>query len=104
MALSTIPRRSRSRPQGKYLARIRLAVFQRDGFVCLHCGWAPVVPADYDGTRTIGEMYVCPKTGKFRCRLLELDHVYPHILGGKFRVENLQTLCNSCNARKGASI
>jgi 5-methylcytosine-specific restriction endonuclease McrA len=104
MAVSTTGKRSRSRPSGKYLARIRLAVYSRDGFACLRCGWAPDLPDGYDGHRTLGETYRCPRTGNFRCRLLELDHIHPHVLGGKFRIENLQTLCNSCNARKGAKV
>lgn len=35
---------------------------------------------------------------------LELDHIYPFKLGGRFEIDNLQALCNSCNARKGATV
>jgi 5-methylcytosine-specific restriction endonuclease McrA len=33
---------------------------------------------------------------------LTLDHVHPWSLGGPDTPENLQTLCRSCNSRKGA--
>lgn len=51
-------------------------VFERDAYRCQHCG-------DYhDLTR---------------------DQVVPLIAGGATTIENLQTLCRSCNSRKGAS-
>lgn len=49
----------------------------RDGWVCLHCG----SPDD-----------------------LTLDHVIPWSVGGSDETNNLQTLCRSCNARKGARV
>jgi 5-methylcytosine-specific restriction endonuclease McrA len=85
------------------LARTRLAVYARDGYRCLHCGWDPKVPPNYDGRTALGETYRKPNGG-FGCRILELDHVLPYSLGGEFTVENLQALCNSCNARKGAKV
>lgn len=56
---------------------VRLAVYERDGFTCLHCG-----------------------TGE----ALSLDHVYPHSLGGTDDMDNLQTLCRPCNSRKGVRV
>jgi 5-methylcytosine-specific restriction endonuclease McrA len=70
----------------------------------LHCGWKPPVPENYDGRYALGITTYDPFKNKYGCRLLELDHIHPYILGGKFVVENLQTLCNSCNARKGAKV
>jgi hypothetical protein len=35
---------------------------------------------------------------------LTLDHIYPWSLGGPDTEDNLQTLCRSCNSRKGARI
>lgn len=54
---------------------VRWAVWERDNFTCKHCG-----------TR----------------QNLTVDHVYPESKGGEATVENCQTLCNSCNSRKGA--
>ena len=56
---------------------LRLVVLDRDGWACVECG----------------------ATGD-----LTLDHIWPWSLGGKETVENLRTLCRSCNSRKGARI
>lgn len=53
------------------------SVFARDGHACRHCG---------TGDR------------------LTVDHIYPVSLGGGDEMENLQTLCHSCNSRKGARL
>jgi 5-methylcytosine-specific restriction enzyme A len=57
---------------------LRIAVFRRDGYRCQHCG----------------------KIGK--PAELEIDHVVPQSLEGSDDFENLQTLCRTCNRRKGA--
>ncbi len=56
---------------------LRWTVFERDGFACLHCG-----------TRS----------------MLRADHVQPESAGGAMTIDNLQTLCHSCNSRKGARV
>jgi hypothetical protein len=85
------------------LARIRLAVYRRGSFRCQRCLWAPKVPHGYDGQHALGEDFVDDR-GRPRTRILELDHIVPFIQGGKFEEDNLQPLCNSCNARKGATL
>lgn len=35
---------------------------------------------------------------------LEIDHIYPVSRGGSDDMENLQTLCQPCNRRKGAKV
>ncbi len=53
---------------------LRRSVFERDAYRCQVCsGWAD----------------------------LTVDHIHPESLGGALEPENLQTLCRSCNSRKG---
>jgi 5-methylcytosine-specific restriction endonuclease McrA len=54
---------------------IRWSVWERDNFTCKHCGSR---------------------------RNLSVDHVVPESMGGTLTMENLQTLCKTCNCRKGA--
>lgn len=61
----------RRRPIG---TRKALAVFERDGFRCRHCGAS---------------------------QGLTVDHVKPVAHGGGNDMENLQTLCGPCNSSKG---
>lgn len=58
-------------------ANLRWSIFRRDGHACLHCG------------STID---------------LTIDHIHPVSLGGGDHPSNLQTLCRSCNCRKGAKV
>ena len=51
----------------------RLAVFERDGHACVRCG----------------------STDR-----LEADHILPQSAGGPHIIENLRTLCKSCNAAR----
>jgi 5-methylcytosine-specific restriction endonuclease McrA len=53
---------------------LRRAVYARDGHACVECG------------------------SKDR---LSLDHIHPFSRGGEDTMENLRTLCLSCNSRKG---
>lgn len=54
---------------------VRWAVWERDNFTCQKCGSR---------------------------KRLEVDHIYPEAKGGKATLDNCQTLCKSCNSRKGA--
>lgn len=56
---------------------VRFMVYRRDGWACRTCG---------------------------SCDYLTLDHIYPWSLGGSDGPENLQTLCQSCNSRKGVHV
>lgn len=51
------------------------AIFERDNFTCQSCG--------------------CRK-------FLTVDHIRPFSKGGELTLENCQTLCRSCNSKKGA--
>lgn len=54
---------------------LRQEIFARDGYQCKHCG---------------------------STENLRVDHIHPERHGGRLSPENLQTLCHSCNSRKGA--
>jgi hypothetical protein len=58
-------------------AALREEVFIRDDFRCVHCGSR---------------------------RSLCADHIHPESLGGKAVLDNLQTLCRSCNSKKGKKV
>ena len=58
-------------------AALRIAVFERDAYRCVTCsGW----------------------------RDLCCDHRIPESKGGETTLENLQTMCRSCNSKKGTSV
>jgi HNH endonuclease len=60
---------------------VAFRVFQRDGYRCIRCGT--------DGTEPRNDLTV--------------DHVVALSRGGDNGFDNLQTLCRSCNASKGAA-
>lgn len=96
------PRRRRPKVNPNTLKRVRLAVYQRDGFRCRHCGWQPPVYDGYDGSHALAQLDRRPGRKPCAIRVLQLDHIHPYSLGGRFEVDNLQALCSSCNGRKGA--
>jgi len=53
---------------------IRWEIWERDNFTCLNCG---------------------------ERKRLTIDHIIPESKGGTLVKENLQTLCKSCNSKKG---
>jgi len=55
---------------------LRQSVYDYDGYRCRHCG-----------------------TGE----RLTLDHIIPRVLNGPDTFDNLQTLCQPCNSRKGCA-
>jgi hypothetical protein len=56
---------------------IRWQIWERDSYKCQHCG------SSED---------------------LSIDHIFPEHLGGTLDLSNLQTLCRSCNCKKGTKI
>lgn len=72
------PYSSPSKPKRKSISTTKsLKVFARDEYRCVRCG-----------TR----------------ENLTVDHIHPVSKGGSNAMDNLQTLCGSCNSRKGAKI
>jgi 5-methylcytosine-specific restriction endonuclease McrA len=77
---------------------LRVHVFHEDGYACRACGAkAENVPADYDGTYVLFTNTRCASGWP---DMLIVDHVLTLKAGGTSRVENLQTLCDTCNKRK----
>ena len=56
---------------------IRWQVWERDNYTCQFCG---------------------------RRNNLTVDHKHPEVKGGRLNIDNLQTLCKSCNPKKGSKI
>jgi hypothetical protein len=54
---------------------LRNEIYERDGYSCVLCG---------------SKENLC------------IDHIKPFVFGGKTEEGNLQTLCKSCNSKKGA--
>ena len=73
-------------------AYLRAWIYTRDRFTCQHCGVRPEsIPENYNGRLTLETP---------RGMMLVLDHIISLRRGGDNSAENLQTLCDSCNARK----
>jgi len=74
---------------------LRKHVMERDGFVCNTCGVSPAeIPADYDGS------FAPVVKGD---RYLVIDHIRSRYEGSKaysHHPDNLQVLCDGCNAAK----
>lgn len=64
-------------PRKKLGPGVTRAVWDRDGWECRDCG---------------------------SHRDLTVDHITPVVLGGSDDMDNLRTLCKSCNSRKGARV
>lgn len=64
--------------RGKVTNKMRFYIYDRDGHRCKMC--------------------------HRRARDLEIDHIWPISKGGKSTIDNLQTLCHKCNAKKGNSV
>jgi hypothetical protein len=70
------------RPRRPISPKLRLAVMERDSFCCRLCG----------------------HSAKAHGVALEVDHIVPVALGGTNELDNLQTLCENCNAGKRDSL
>lgn len=72
----------------------RALIYTRDNFSCIICGIkANTIPINYNGVNTLyaGNTY------------LVLDHIIPLCKNGIDDLNNLQTLCDVCNSKKGGN-
>lgn len=65
--------------------RLKAAVVERDGTVCLKCGMQTTGAAWTD-------------------EAMHIDHIVPEVRGGLTTLDNLQVLCRKCNLAKGDKI
>lgn len=87
--------RRATKPARGVARRLRQAVYERDDFTCKHCAYRPT-PDEINHAAVAWRWNGSP--GR-----LTLDHVIPYRDGGEFTLQNLQTLCASCNGKKGAT-
>jgi hypothetical protein len=74
-------RQGQAQPQGQWISpATRLALYLRDGFICLYCG-----------------MFLHAAEPSF----VTLDHLMPRSQGGTNDAHNLITACKSCNCARG---
>lgn len=66
---------------------LRRQVIERDGTICVYCGWVLVESND-----------------PHRANRLTLDHIIPRSLGGRNTLENLVVSCAPCNTAKGSRV
>lgn len=90
--------------RGSPTPKLRLDVYRRTGFACARCGLKFEVPEGYDGRYALFMEVYNSKKRRNVTWLLEIDHIHPYLLGGRYKRENLQALCTACNARKGARV
>ena len=89
----------RVKPSKCHMAKLRVAVFNRDQWTCQDCGRH--IPAS--APNELSGRYAPTKTDDGAWNWLEIDHITPYMAGGEATEENCRALCSTCNRRKSAS-
>jgi 5-methylcytosine-specific restriction endonuclease McrA len=71
---------------------VRLAVLERDGYVCRYCG------ADLPRNREDSEFV--KMWGRMTSTRTHVDHIVPRVHGGSDDPSNLVAACRGCNLAK----
>lgn len=89
-------RRRAAQYRKKLTRKIRLAVYQRDGWTCQLCG------LEFEPTPDGYAPCISVPPPRYRITL-EIDHIVPVRLGGTHDLKNLRALCQPCNGSKGSN-
>lgn len=80
----------------------RLRVFSRYGLECAHPECNKKGEYLIRARNNAGGFHIDVYTKEFE--LMTIDHILPKSKGGGNNIENLQPMCNSCNAKKGDKV
>ena len=93
------------RLQGVALNSRRYHVFHQSGVVCVACGLEGLFFARERSPRQLGKFHF----NLYGVRddnevLMTRDHIHPLSKGGSNRLDNQQTMCATCNSKKGDTV
>jgi 5-methylcytosine-specific restriction endonuclease McrA len=88
--------------QTRFSTHRRLRVFSTFGLECAHPSCNKKGEYLIKARNNAGGFHIDVYTKEFE--LMTIDHILPRSLGGKDNIENLQPMCNTCNAKKGNKV